>query len=649
MRVGQGINVPLVLVFSLVFLSDTAVAIAADQDDQGDEQPLDQVVVTATRVPVLVKDEPMHIEAVPAEEIEENLTESPGDVATIFQELPGVHLESAAPGLGGAGFQLRGMPARETLVLIDGLPLGGAEPDAFGLLQTPPLDLARAEIIKGAASALYGTSALGGVLNLVSRSPESESTVMAAADALGSRDASAFLAFPGAAWSSTLTAGVDSQSRQDIDGDGWADIPYHERYVLRPRVWWRSGDDTSVFLTAGLTDEDRQGGTMPGATLPDGMAFAEQLHTRRFDVGTVDHWGLGGDSAIDGRFSLTSSHQESTFGVLRVDPLLTTAYAEGTWSDAAAGHHWVLGIAFEHDGLKADSVPGIGYSYNVPAVFAQDEYAPTGWLTLAGAARVDLQNDYGTFVSPHLSALLHSSGPWSLRASLAAGFSAPTPQLEEIQSTSLATLLPIRDLHAERAATAALDARWAAEGWDVNASVFTSDIREPLQAVPVGERFELINDPGSRHAPGAEMVVMYRAGILETLASWTRIQATQTPAPGVPAAVPLVPHSTAQIGSIFEDEKRGRVGLEIEYTGPQSLDEDPYRDQAPGFIELNALAEVRFGEIAVFVNALNLTDVRQTHWEPLLRPSLGPGGDPITDVWAPLAGRTFNLGVRVEM
>jgi len=46
---------------------------------------------------------------------------------------------------------------------------------------------------------------------------------------------------------------------------------------------------------------------------------------------------------------------------------------------------------------------------------------------------------------------------------------------------------------------------------------------------------------------------------------------------------------------------------------------------------------------------INLTNVRQTRFDPLIRPTRGPGGNPITDVWAPLDGRTFNLGIRVEL
>ncbi|HMA00592.1 MAG TPA: Plug domain-containing protein, partial [Steroidobacteraceae bacterium] len=155
--------------------------------DKGDEVPLDQIVVTATRMTGLIRDEPLRVEAVPADEIEENLTVQPGNLSSLLNELPGVRVQSDAPGLGGAGLQLRGMPTRHTLVLTDGLPLLGTEPDSFGLLQTPPLDLARVEVIKGAASALYGGSALGGVLNLVSQTAAADSSVLANVSSRGSR------------------------------------------------------------------------------------------------------------------------------------------------------------------------------------------------------------------------------------------------------------------------------------------------------------------------------------------------------------------------------------------------------------------------------------------------------------------------------
>jgi hypothetical protein len=79
------------------------------------------------------------------------------------------------------------------------------------------------------------------------------------------------------------------------------------------------------------------------------------------------------------------------------------------------------------------------------------------------------------------------------------------------------------------------------------------------------------------------------------------------------------------------------------------LADDPYRSLSEPFFDLNALAEFRFGGLSIFLNAINLTDVRQTRFDPLIRATAGPGGNPITDVWAPLDGRTFNLGVRVDL
>jgi len=111
----------------------------------------------------------------------------------------------------------------------------------------------------------------------------------------------------------------------------------------------------------------------------------------------------------------------------------------------------------------------------------------------------------------------------------------------------------------------------------------------------------------------------------------------------------LVPRQSAERGAIFASEKRRRLGFEIGYTGRQAVAYDPYPQVTPGFVELNALAEACFADIAVVMNAINLTNVRQTNYGPLLRPSPGPRGNPITDAWAPLDGRTFNLSVRAKL
>lgn len=634
---------------TVVLAMSPAICWSGDRDS---ELPVEEITVTATRSPTLISDEPLRVEAVPADEIEENLTLRPGNVSSLLKELPGVRMQSSAPALAGGGMQLRGMPARHTLVLTDGLPLLGAEPDAFGLLQTPPLDLERAEVIKGVASALYGGAALGGVLNLVSRLPGSEPGWLANVTSRGGQDLAGFFTAHGASrWSGTLAAGAHAQSRVDVDDDGWADLASYRRYNLRPRAWWQDGPGRSLMLTAGFVNEEREGGTLPRRQLADGRSFPESLHTRRVDAGAISHWTLGNQVSLDGRYSVTSTHLDRAFGAQRVASTQSTAFAEEAMGGTSRGHRWVVGVAFERDQLAVASVPGVSYTYSAPALFAQDEYAPVPWITLAGSARVDMHNVYGTFFSPRLSALLRDPhGPWSLRASVGGGFAAPTPCVDEIAATSLGVLRPLQALHAERALSASLDAKWARAGWDLNASVFTAVIRDPLAVVPrAGSTLELVNAPGPRRTPGAEILVGFVRAPLHAIAAWAWLDATEADADGVRRAVPLVPRYTATLDGIIESEKRGRIGLELDYIGRQSLADNPYRNVSPGYLEFNILAELRFGGVAAFLNALNITGVNQTHYDPLVRPSPGPGGDPITDVWAPLVGRTFNLGVRAEL
>jgi iron complex outermembrane receptor protein len=631
-------------------LTVSAYATATDAPAEPETDP-DAVVVTATRSPGLVNDEPLRIEAVPAEEIEENLTVQPGNLTSLLNELPGVRAQSVAPGLAGAGLQLRGMPVRDTLVLTDGLPLLGTQPDSFGLLQTPPLDLERVEVIKGATSALYGGAGLGGALNLVSRPPKSESSILANVTSRGGEDLESFVTARGNAhWSGTLMGGVHYQSRKDLDNDGWAEIPGYRRYALRPRAWWTDDNADSTFLTAGIVDEDRSGGTLPGHN----PAFAAELLTHRYDAGLVSRWPLSANDTLAIRASVTSTHLDLTFGPQRTPSTQSTAFFETSWNGRSNAHNWVLGVAFNRDELTTPTVSGVGHLYNVPAIFAQDEYAPNPWVTLAASARLDATNTYGTYLSPRLSTLFRQPGsPWSLRASVANGFSTPTPFLDEIDATGLGSLLPLHNLHAERATTASLDAKWSEHGWDLNASIFTSELRGALTALPAaGDKFEIVNSPGPRRVPGAEALLGYVVGPLHAIASWSYLDASEEDRPGVRQDAPLVPRQAAEVGAILESERRGRIGAEIGYTGHQAVAFDPYRTVTPGFIELNVLGELRIGATSIFLNATNLTNVRQTHYDPLLRPErarLGPGGDPITDVWAPLDGRTFNLGVRAEL
>ena len=644
-------SLPLFFVASLLPMMAAAIPPAASEEDD-EEAEIESILVTATRTGNLVRDEPIRVEVVPQEEVEENLTIQPGNLSTLLNELGGVRIQSAAPALGGASLQMRGLPGRQTLVLQDGLPLLGAQTDAFGLLQTPPLDLARVEVIKGVGSALYGPAALGGVLNLVSRQPDGEPGFLVNRSSQGATDALAFLsASPDAEWGYTVTAGAHDQTREDIDEDAWADLARYRRYTVRPRLFWKRGTDQSVFATVGFVDENREGGSMPGQVLADGSTFRDSLETRRLDAGVVTEAKIAGNLQLNTHWSLLRTDRDRTFDIQQVQDSHTVANAEATVAGIHGGHQWLLGLAVQYDRLSSDDAPDANYDYMIPAVFIQDQFSPAKSVTVSASARVDSHSDFGTFFSPRLSVLFRPHEDWSIRASLGGGFAAPTPLTDETEATSLATLLPLHDLHVERALSSSLDLKWADEGWEIDGSIFASEIRDPLvvRSATQPGRLELVNAEGPRRALGSELLIHYVTGPLHLIGSSTFLDVTEEGPQGERHDADRVPRVAAEIAGILEDEDRGRIGIEVSYTGTQALQGNPYRDEGEDYFEINALGEMKFGHVSVFLNAINLTDVRQTHFDPLLRPTPSDDGQRIVDVWAPIAGRTFNLGVRMEL
>ena len=99
---------------------------------------------------------------------------------------------------------------------------------------------------------------------------------------------------------------------------------------------------------------------------------------------------------------------------------------------------------------------------------------------------------------------------------------------------------------------------------------------------------------------------------------------------------------------MWEKENAGRVGLECYYTGRQRLEENPYRSESKPYVIFGALIERKAGPVRLFFNAENLTNIRQTRWDSLLRPTRGVDGRWTVDAWAPLEGRVFNGGVRFQ-
>jgi outer membrane receptor for ferrienterochelin and colicins len=621
---------------------------AASQPDEGED-----IIVQATRSGRRVQDEPIRVEVLDREEIEEKILMQPGNISMLVSETPGLRVQVTSPALGAANVRVQGLKGRYTQILADGLPLYGGQTPSIGLLQIAPTDLGQVEIIKGAASALYGPSALGGVINLVSRrpSPEQQGELLLNVTSRGGQDMTAYNSGSLTdALSYSLTGGFNRQDRQDIDGDGWSNIPGYDRWTFRPRLFWEGASGAKAYLTVGALAEQRRGGTLAGRVVPDGTAFHQDQRSRRLDAGLNAQAPIDGVGTLYLRASGVTQAHRHTFGDVvendRHRTVLTEASLGGDFSDTT----WLAGAAYQIDSYRSRTFPAFDYTYRVPAIFVQAEHKLLPNLTLASSARLDDHSEYGTRLSPRVS-MLFKPGPWTVRASLGHGFYAPTPFIEEVEAAGLSRIEPLGRLRAETADTASIDFGYARGPLEASLTLFGSNIDHAVQLRDVSAtRAELVNANGVTRTRGAELLLRYRLDAVTFTGSYVHTDAREpNPNDRGQRLVPLTPRNTAGLTAVWEKHGRGRLGLEAYYTGRQELEDNPYRTRSRPYVELGVMGELVLGKISLFLNAENLLNFRQTRYDPLLLPRRAPDGAWTVDAWGPLDGRTINGGVRLRL
>ncbi|MBX3298973.1 MAG: TonB-dependent receptor [Acidobacteria bacterium] len=357
------------------------------------------------------------------------------NVGEALREVPGVVTRRGSETSGVAGEQVQGIDSRQVLVLLDGQPVTGARGIKSGAINLDRQSTARLEtieVVKGSASALYGSDAIGGVINLRTREPRSpfSASVTAAAGNFGVFDGRADVGFIKKRLSGLFSIERHKNNGFDLDPATYqAEGAGFHRYDAYGRLKYQFNNRFAVtgFATS-YWNTSR--GRVLGESGPQTNDVDDQSQS----------YGLTGDWAIDGRTNLQLRGYFSRYdevarglrypsGIALPDGNLYERYGkfDGTFSRLVGSRNFVqAGFEFVKNRYR-----GINRLQNDRAdawtrvAWAQDKINLTDRLTLTLGARLDDHSVFGSAVSPK-AALNYRLANWaSLRASWGRGFRAP--------------------------------------------------------------------------------------------------------------------------------------------------------------------------------------------------------------------------------
>lgn len=382
---------------------------------------LDQMVVSAARREQKLADAVATVEVVSRRELERS---GATDLSAVLTEQLGIELQGGVPA--GQGVMLQGIGTERVLVLLDGQPIAGRLSGNFDLARIPVGMVERVEVVKGAQSTLYGSEAMGGVVNIITRRPADDGqllggSVSGTVGAQGRLDGAGRVQLALGHFSGSVD--VARRSQETAPGVSRNDGAMAERFDVSSSVMWRPDGAKQVELGVLALDERQRWRSGNFYDISDNLQYnariggsiARGVHRLSPKVAISD-W----DHVI-----YTSAYTAPVAGDPGERQRQRVLLGELLYNGSFKRFSLDGGVQLRNDAIETDRVAGGRREHNSLEPFAQVEFSPLRSVTLLPGVRVTHSDVWGTHVTPRVSARAQVAPRLTLRASYGDGFRAP--------------------------------------------------------------------------------------------------------------------------------------------------------------------------------------------------------------------------------
>ncbi len=392
---------------------------------------LDDFVITGTMKAVNRLESPVPVEVYSPSYFKKNPTPN---IFEALQNVNGVRPQLNCNICNTGDIHINGLEGPYTMVLIDGMPILSSLSTVYGLSGIPNSLVERVEIVKGPASSLYGSEAVGGLINIITKKPSNAPKFSADLMNTTWNELNADLGFSIQLNKNiTLLSGINIFKFNNIvdqNNDNFTDVTLQNRVSIFQKVNFLRRKNKLLSFAMRYLNEDRWGGeTRWNNSFRGGDSiYAESVFTNRWEI--IGSYQLPTSEKMFLSFSYTNHLQDSRYGTTVFDAKQNIFFTQLTWDKSLKKHDLLAGVALRNTFYDDNTVTTFNNVSKensptniwMPGFFLQDEINFNEKINLLLGIRLDNNSDHGNILTPRLALKWKANSTNIIRLNAGTGF-----------------------------------------------------------------------------------------------------------------------------------------------------------------------------------------------------------------------------------
>ncbi|MBU2018996.1 MAG: TonB-dependent receptor [Bacteroidetes bacterium] len=370
-----------------------------------EDNTLDEVVITGTLKPVSRLESPVPVEVYKPAFFKKNPT---SNIFEALQNVNGVRPQLNCNVCNTGDIHINGLEGPYTLVLIDGMPIVSGLSTVYGLSGIPNSLLERIEIVKGPASSLYGSEAVGGLINIITKNPTNAPVFSADSFITDWGELNVDLGFKGnIGKAATVLTGINYFNYSnpiDNNNDNFTDVTLQDRISVFQKWNFNRKSKKQLSLAGRYFYEDRWGGELQwnkGFRGGDEV-YGESIYTKRWEI--LGAYELPTVEKMLFSFSYTDRDQNSVYGDTPYLVQQRIGFGQLTWDKKINKHDLLFGTALRYQYYDDNTTATVTEDVNwIPSLYVQDEIAFNDNHKILLGARYDYNSNHGNIFTPRFA------------------------------------------------------------------------------------------------------------------------------------------------------------------------------------------------------------------------------------------------------